>query len=392
MAVQPEISNFDSGVYQIEVNDPVLGGLGGVANAPLLNLANRTKYLKDTLDGVRAGTGSAIILPTNSTAHTEAGNDDSNKIATTAQVQNAIGLRTGLRNLFINGSMEVFQRGSSVSVPANNKKYALDRWLVISDNTGSRTCAVTKDTTVLPAAYAGARAALKIAAGAGANIITLQQRIEHVLTLAGKQITISFVAYSTVAQTATLTINLYKTTSTASSQTPDASGGSVAVNLTTSPQRFEFTFVLPDLSAQAATLNAGSCIEVQWLFPSSSAYNVYITNAQFESGESASDFENLPIVETMQRCKRYYEAVTVVNQDDGAYVSAYNHYLRVGCMVQKRTATPTMVLGILASSGGITSPAISASDDMEAVIIYTLSTFSAATRSDQYSVTWESEL
>ncbi|KVN73890.1 hypothetical protein WT15_23915 [Burkholderia stagnalis] len=45
MANQPEQDQWDAGVYQIEKTDPVLGGLGGIANAPLLNLANRTKYL-----------------------------------------------------------------------------------------------------------------------------------------------------------------------------------------------------------------------------------------------------------------------------------------------------------------------------------------------------------
>ena len=45
MANQPEVGTYDVGVYQYETTDPVEGGLGGIANAPLLNLANRTGYL-----------------------------------------------------------------------------------------------------------------------------------------------------------------------------------------------------------------------------------------------------------------------------------------------------------------------------------------------------------
>lgn len=56
MAYQPEQSEF-SPVYQIEVNDPVLGGLGGIANLPLLQLANRTLYLKDALETLESGGG-----------------------------------------------------------------------------------------------------------------------------------------------------------------------------------------------------------------------------------------------------------------------------------------------------------------------------------------------
>lgn len=47
MANQPESPIWEVGIYQIETNDPVEGGYGGVTNDPLLQLANRTKYLYD---------------------------------------------------------------------------------------------------------------------------------------------------------------------------------------------------------------------------------------------------------------------------------------------------------------------------------------------------------
>lgn len=47
MASNPETSTFDAGVYQLETTDPVTGGLGGVDNAPHVNLGNRTRWLKD---------------------------------------------------------------------------------------------------------------------------------------------------------------------------------------------------------------------------------------------------------------------------------------------------------------------------------------------------------
>ena len=46
MANQPEVTNYDTGVYQWETTDAAEGGVGGKANAPLLNLANRTNWLK----------------------------------------------------------------------------------------------------------------------------------------------------------------------------------------------------------------------------------------------------------------------------------------------------------------------------------------------------------
>ncbi len=49
MANLPEESRYDDGVYQLELTDPVVGGPNGVSNAPLRNLANRTRWLKDQI-------------------------------------------------------------------------------------------------------------------------------------------------------------------------------------------------------------------------------------------------------------------------------------------------------------------------------------------------------
>jgi hypothetical protein len=49
-----ETSTFTAGVVQLETTDPVLGGPGGKANEQAQSLVNRTKYLKDQLDGAVA--------------------------------------------------------------------------------------------------------------------------------------------------------------------------------------------------------------------------------------------------------------------------------------------------------------------------------------------------
>jgi hypothetical protein len=52
MADLPEIESYDTGVYQYEVTDPVRGGVDGVDNKPIKNLANRTKWLKARVDAL----------------------------------------------------------------------------------------------------------------------------------------------------------------------------------------------------------------------------------------------------------------------------------------------------------------------------------------------------
>ena len=50
MANLKEQDKWEDGVYQIEENDPVLGGENGVTNRPIKQLANRTTWLKNALE------------------------------------------------------------------------------------------------------------------------------------------------------------------------------------------------------------------------------------------------------------------------------------------------------------------------------------------------------
>ena len=46
MANLPESNTYPAGIYQIELTDPVVGGVDGVSNAQARQLANRTNWLK----------------------------------------------------------------------------------------------------------------------------------------------------------------------------------------------------------------------------------------------------------------------------------------------------------------------------------------------------------
>lgn len=50
MAFQPETPTWELGIYQFETTDFVEGGVGGTDNQPLLQLANRTAWLKQKTD------------------------------------------------------------------------------------------------------------------------------------------------------------------------------------------------------------------------------------------------------------------------------------------------------------------------------------------------------
>jgi hypothetical protein len=65
---------FESGIYQIETTDPVLGGVpnvgtgAGMSNIPHLQLANRTAFLKKVIDDTGLGAAAVPLVTLNSAA------------------------------------------------------------------------------------------------------------------------------------------------------------------------------------------------------------------------------------------------------------------------------------------------------------------------------------
>ncbi|MGP3283879.1 phage tail protein [Serratia bockelmannii] len=110
MANLPETPQWEDGVYQIEVSDPVLGGPDGISNRQAKQLASRTSYLKQKVE--KGGTDLAAHIaaadphtqyapkasPTftgTPTAPTPAANDNSKKLVTTEFVARAIAALAG---------------------------------------------------------------------------------------------------------------------------------------------------------------------------------------------------------------------------------------------------------------------------------------------------------
>lgn len=72
MATLNETGTWPAGVYQLETTDPVLGGApnestgAGMSNIPHLQLARRTKVLKDIIDGAGIGATAVPLVTLNS--------------------------------------------------------------------------------------------------------------------------------------------------------------------------------------------------------------------------------------------------------------------------------------------------------------------------------------
>ncbi|HGW4609243.1 TPA: phage tail protein [Enterobacter chengduensis] len=110
MANLPETPQWEDGIYQIEVSDPVLGGPDGISNRQAKQLAKRTSYLKQQVE--KGGTDLAAhiaaadphtqyapkaspVFTGMPTAPTPAANDNSKKLVTTEFVARAISALAG---------------------------------------------------------------------------------------------------------------------------------------------------------------------------------------------------------------------------------------------------------------------------------------------------------
>ena len=105
MANLPETPQWEDGIYQIEVSDPVLGGPDGISNRQAKQLAKRTSYLKQQVESGDKNLANHIAAPDphtqyapkespaltgTPTAPTPTKTDNSTKLATTGHVKNVV--------------------------------------------------------------------------------------------------------------------------------------------------------------------------------------------------------------------------------------------------------------------------------------------------------------
>jgi hypothetical protein len=213
----------------------------------------------------------------------------------------------GLRNVLINGSFSVWQRGTTFSNPSN-PTYLADRWVLSYDGTGAaRTVSRQAHSPVgelwqPPLALAGQPLASgqrwflryqQTTAGSGGTFTSLLQKIPRVMTLAGRQVTLSFLARAG-GLLELPAIQLLQHFGTGGSPT-SAVFTQVATNvgLDTQWTLFTFTATLPAI-ASGATLgtNEDDWVGLDFKLPCNAVYQVDLANVQLEVGPIATPFES----------------------------------------------------------------------------------------------------
>ena len=62
MANLKETTAWESGIYQLETTDPVVGGADGISNKQAIQLANRTSYLKGKIESLESNSNEKLAL------------------------------------------------------------------------------------------------------------------------------------------------------------------------------------------------------------------------------------------------------------------------------------------------------------------------------------------
>lgn len=224
------------------------------------------------------------------------------------------------KNQLINGNFDVWQRGSVFTTP-NKGAYTADRWRVDYDGTPG-TFTVSRQpwspggNPRLESAYYLRWA--QTGPGTGGTARTLSQRIESVRTMAGLDVTVSFIAWADAPRT--LAVKLSQCFGAAGASTA-ASTDAQSIAITTIPTAYAIKFAVPAINGKTIT-GVNDYLELQFMLPVNVAYSINIATVQLEAGDIETPFEHRPISYELLLCQRYFE---VLYDPDRYYSSVGNH-------------------------------------------------------------------
>jgi len=223
-------------------------------------------------------------------------------------------LKSGRKNLIINGGFDVWQRGTSTTASAGNR-YLADRWCLVS-GTGTSSASrqeFTQGQTDIPS---NPKYYHRITVATLGNYTHFDNRIEGVTQSNGKTMTLSF--WAKASSSTLLGLELTQTFG----GTPEINGGENNIfttgegfALTTTWQKFTLTHTLPSFSGE--TLTDNNRFTVRFVPSSDSSFqarwggqafigDVDIAEVQLELGSVATDFEHRSYGEELALCQRYY--------------------------------------------------------------------------------------
>jgi hypothetical protein len=253
-------------------------------------------------------------------------------ISTVGQAVDTFMFRPFTRNGVLNGSLNVWQRGTSIASSATVAVYTADRWKFLragyaAGATVSRQA--TSDTTNLPFIQYAARVQ-RDSGNTNTTGIYLYQNFETINSIpyAGKQVTMSFYARSGAnysSASSVLNVQLISGTGTDQdallSYTASANVISSTATLTTTWQRFTYTATVGATATELGT-------NFYYTPVGTAGANDYfeVTGVMLEVGSQASPYAPCtPTYETeLAACQRYYYKISAASNAATFFVSTFN--------------------------------------------------------------------
>jgi len=248
---------------------------------------------------------------------------DASKIPDTVEAD----LKSGRKNIFINGAFGVSQRGYSSATAVSDNDYTLDRWKMRTEGAS----ATVQQTAVTP--WTGKTTnAIKVVATSTANgYHNIRQIVEDYKIVSGQTVTLSawvrgsgnplFFRHwgvTNIGSGKALTSSWQKYTETynvpALSNTTDGNSGS-------------FTMALGNYNGYVS-ITSGDWYEVALL--------------QVELGSQATDFEHRSYGEELALCQRYYERWSKDTANDRSLLGGGWGGVLIGQMFFQKRDTPTL--------------------------------------------------
>ena len=213
----------------------------------------------------------------------------------------------GFRNRIINGNLDIWQRGTSFSNPADGA-YTADRWVIFYDGSGA-TRTVSQQifspgsTEAAPGSLSFLRHAQTVA-GSGGTYNVVNQRMEGVRTYEGQTVTLSFYARGTSASLTLAKIQLRQNFGAGGSTEVSTILASNVVIAGSTFARYTYTVTLPSITGK--TVGTSAFLELLFNLPVNNTFSLDIASVQLEPGPVATPFEQRPIGAELALCQRYF--------------------------------------------------------------------------------------
>lgn len=254
----------------------------------------------------------------------------------------------GLRNELINGGMQVWQRGTSLS-SYGGSKFLADRWRVATG--GSTT--VAQQRVITSGANKYALRVDVVTGGEAGSFCYVAQKIEDLRRFAGRTVTLSFDMWSDAAREAA--IEFISGFGSGGSPTPQILGiGGQKFAVSTDRQRFAFPIEIPPLAGDEVFGTDGNDhLNFSFFFDSGSNFGTrheslgnqsgtfYIADCQLEFGDRATAFEMRPYDMELGFCERYYQQF---GEGCGGHVFLSNGVRLVGQFRRQLRGAPAYAL------------------------------------------------